>query len=252
MKSSKLTLVLCLILIPFHICSFARTRASGVSSTDETARYNKTLKSLDLTAIDFKLIGLGLINVQDSIPEILVDLKYASEDNFVGINFYKDLQNAYMQYECMIKLKTAFDILQEEKPNYTFLIYDAARSIQSQQLMWDALNVPEWQKFWYVADPQRGSMHNYGMAIDVTIVDDNENILDMGTKFDYFGELAYPRYSEYFYSIGKLTQEQYQNRILLMDIMERAGFYVSKTEWWHYNATSLDDAKQKYEIFSLN
>ncbi len=193
---------------------------------------------------------MGLINVQDSIPEILVELKYATADNFLGFEFYGELEHAFVQPECYLKLKNAYNILQKEKPGYTFIIYDAVRSRESQQLMWDSVDVPLNIRHWYVANPERGSIHNYGMALDISIVDDSGNALDMGTEFDFFGELAYPDKSTYFFNKGELTQEQFDNRNLLMSVMAKAGFYVSKTEWWHYNASSLDYAKNKYRIFS--
>ncbi|MDD3859620.1 MAG: M15 family metallopeptidase [Bacteroidales bacterium] len=194
---------------------------------------------------------LGLVNIQDSLPMILVDLKYSGTDNFLGIDFYGELENAFVQVECLNKLYKAYNILIKERPGYTFIIYDAVRSVEAQQFMWDSVDVPANIKHWYVANPQRGSIHNYGMAIDISIVDSVGNVLDMGTEFDYFGDLAHPGKTAYFYNSGKLSKEQYDNRNLLMTIMQKAYFYVSTTEWWHYNASSLDYAKSKYKIFSL-
>ncbi len=194
--------------------------------------------------------SLNYIKIVDSLPQILVDLKYASDDNFLGFDFYGELKNAFVQYECFLKLKKAYFILQNRKPGYTFIIYDALRSIEAQQLMWDSVKVEPAKKHWYVANPQRGSIHNFGMALDISIVNEIGEVLDMGTEFDFFGEMAFPNKTDYFFKTGDLSQEQYNNRKLLMDIMAEAGFYVSKTEWWHYNASSLDYAKSKYKIFS--
>ncbi len=209
-----------------------------------------TVKKLEPNKTEIFLAEMGLVKIQDSIPEILVDLKYTTLDNFLEIDFYGELENAYVQPECYLKLKNAFNILQKEKPGYTFIVYDAVRSMESQQLMWDSIDVPLNIRHWYVANPQRGSIHNYGMALDIGIVDSVGNILDMGTDFDFFGELAYPEKTTYFFNKGDLTQEQFDNRNLLMSVMSKAYFYVSKTEWWHYNASSLDYAKNKYKIFS--
>lgn len=195
-----------------------------------------------------KLIKMNLKNVKDYIPELIIDLKYSTEDNFFGFDAYGDLVDAYLQVECIEKLKKAYDILQKELPYYTFIIYDAARPLSVQKIMWDSIKVPEHQKFWYVADPERGSIHNYGMAVDLTIADPEGNALDMGTEYDYFGELAFPRFTQKFLDAGKLTHEQAQNRLLLISIMERAGFTVARTEWWHFNASSLAYAKQNYQI----
>jgi D-alanyl-D-alanine dipeptidase len=90
------------------------------------------------------------------------------------------------------------------------------------------------------------------MAIDLTICDSTGLALDMGTEFDFFGDLAFPDKTDSFYQTGQLSSEQFKNRKLLLNIMAKAGFYVSKTEWWHYNASSLDYAKGKYKIFSYD
>ncbi len=195
---------------------------------------------------------MGLVKIVDSLPEIIVDLKYTSTDNFIGIDFYGSMTNAYVQYECFVKLRNAYNILQQQKPGYTFIIYDAVRSTEAQQLMWDSVDVPPGIKHWYVANPQKGSIHNFGMALDISIVDSIGKVLDMGTEFDFFGEQAYPNKTDYFHQNGELSDEQYNNRQLLFSIMSEALFYVSKTEWWHFNAASLNYSKEKYEIFSLN
>lgn len=201
---------------------------------------------------DSILRTIGMIRIIDSLPRIIVDIKYATTDNFLGFDFYNGFQEAYIRPECLKKLKNAYNNLCHEHPDYTFVIFDAARSIESQQLMWDSLDVPLSRKHWYVANPQKGSIHNYGMAIDISIADTDGNYLDMGTDFDYFGDLAFPGKSGQFLSSGELTKEQYDNRELLMSIMKSAGFSVSTTEWWHYNATSLNFAKDHYPIYSIS
>ncbi len=191
-----------------------------------------------------------MVNIRDSLPQIIVEIKYATKDNFLKFAFYRSLNAAFVQPECFQKLKLAYNILQDTLPGYTFIIYDATRSIEAQQIMWDSIKAPQNQKQWYVANPEKGSIHNYGMALDLTIANNKGEALDMGTEFDFFGKLAYPDNTDYFYNIGKLSQIQYSNRKLLLDIMKKAGFTVSKTEWWHYNASSLKYAKSKYQIFS--
>lgn len=191
---------------------------------------------------------MGLEDVQKHIPQVLVDLKYSTSDNFLGRDVYGDLTTAYLQKDAIVKLKTAFDLLQEELPGHRFIIYDAARPLSVQQTMWDSIDVPEHQKFWYVAPPDRGSLHNYGMAVDLTITDSLGKPLDMGTPFDYFGKKAYPRYTQKFLEKGKLSQMQANNRELLIRIMHQAGFSVARTEWWHFNATSLKHAKKTYPV----
>ncbi len=201
-----------------------------------------------LSKLERNLIKMNLKNVKDLLPELIIELKYSTDDNFIGFNVYGDLTDAYLQDECIEKLVIAYNILQEELPGYTFIIYDAARPLSVQRIMWDSLYVHESRKHWYVAHPDKGSIHNYGMAVDITIACPEGKPLDMGTEFDYFGELAFPRFTQKFLEEGKLTQEQADNRILLINIMERAGFTVARTEWWHFDASSFVYAKEKYQI----
>jgi zinc D-Ala-D-Ala dipeptidase len=241
-----------LIFIPFltifYDCRSGTNPAPEVKIADTIVAI--TVDEPKINETENYLRSLGLVNIQDSIPEILVDLKYATADNFLGFKFYGEMERAFVQYECFLKLRNAYNILQKQKPGYTFIIYDAVRSIESQQLMWDSVKVEPAIKHWYVANPQRGSIHNYGMALDISIVDSVGNVLDMGTEFDFFGDLAYPSKTDYYYNAGELSKEQFENRKLLMSVMQQAYFYVSKTEWWHYNAASLDYSKSKYKIFS--
>ncbi|MFO8053952.1 MAG: M15 family metallopeptidase [Bacteroidales bacterium] len=195
-----------------------------------------------------ELAEMKLQNVKHHISGLIVELKYSTDDNFLGFDVYGELTEAYLQPECIEKLKKAYELLQEKLPGHTFIIYDAARPLSVQQVMWDSIDVPGHQKFWYVAPPGKGSIHNYGMAVDLTIADEQGAALDMGTSYDHFGKLSFPRYTQKFLEKGKLTQEQAGNRELLTGIMHAAGFTVGRTEWWHFNATSLEDAKNRFEI----
>ncbi|HOE05918.1 MAG TPA: M15 family metallopeptidase, partial [Bacteroidales bacterium] len=103
-------------------------------------------------------------------------------------------------------------------------------------------------KHWYVANPQRGSLHNYGMAVDLTIQDEKGRLLDMGTDFDYFGHPAYSNMEAYYEQTRQLTKTQAENRRYLANLMRRAGFSPSSTEWWHYNACSVTEAKARCTI----
>ena len=100
----------------------------------------------------------------------------------------------------------------------------------------------------YVADPEKGSIHNFGAAVDVSIVDQEGNLLDMGTPFDYFGDLAQPRYEDRFLKEGALTKKQIENRRLLRKVMKEAGFQTIPDEWWHFNAFSPEEVKRRYAI----
>lgn len=200
------------------------------------------------------MIRQGLVNVQQLDPAILVDLKYSTTDNFVGKDVYNDLTRAYLQPIAARKLALANAYLKRQNPNFRLLIYDAARPRSVQWNLWNALpQYPEKVRRTYVADPRIGSIHSYGCAVDVTIATvstgDKKGIpLDLGTKFDYFGELAYPTQENRLLKAGKLTRRQVDNRELLRSVMRRAGFTAIDYEWWHFNALSRARAKAMFSI----
>ncbi|MBC7922349.1 MAG: M15 family metallopeptidase [Ferruginibacter sp.] len=194
------------------------------------------------------LKNAGLVDVQTLDPAILVDLKYSTTDNFVGVDVYGDLTRAYLQTVPAQKLVKAQQLLVESRPGYHLLIYDAARPRRVQQILWDTLKKPPRLKPLYVADPKEGSIHNYGAAVDLTIADERGQPLDMGTSFDFFGELAYPTKEDSLVKLGKLTLRQITNRRTLREVMRRAGFAPIDSEWWHFNAMSLERCKQEYGI----
>jgi D-alanyl-D-alanine dipeptidase len=129
------------------------------------------------------------------------------------------------------------------------LIYDAARPLAKQWELWNSLTkyAPrERQK--YVADPREHSIHNYGSAIDLTVADGFGKPLDMGTPYDFFGELAYPSKEKELVASGRLSQKAYQNRLILREAMVGAGFMPIEFEWWHFNAFSRKEAKRRYQV----
>ncbi len=200
------------------------------------------------TEIEQVFLQYNLVDIQTLSPDIQVDLKYASKDNFVNLNLYGDLNKAYLQKETCKKLAYAQQLLKNKRSDYSLIIFDATRPQSIQQMLWDNIDVPQKHKAKYVAHPQKGSLHNYGAAVDVSIVDKNGNLLDMGTGFDCFDKLAYPYFEKRFLKSGELTLEQYNNRLLLRNIMKKAGFMGITSEWWHFNACYLKEAKEQYPM----
>jgi D-alanyl-D-alanine dipeptidase len=191
----------------------------------------------------------GLVDVQKVDPTILVDLKYSTTDNFVGKDVYGDLSRAYMQPMAARKLASASKYLQAHHPNLRLLVYDAARPRKAQWNLWNALpNMPERERQKYVADPRKGSIHNYGCAVDLTVATADGKPLDMGTKYDFFGELAYPKLESSLLKSGKLTKKQIENRTVLRTAMRQGGFTPIEFEWWHFNAISRARAKEMFRI----
>jgi D-alanyl-D-alanine dipeptidase len=191
----------------------------------------------------------GLVNIQEINPSILVELKYSTTDNFVGKDVYGCISQCFLQRKPAEMLSKASDILQRKHPNYRLLVYDGGRPLSIQKILWNSL--PQYstrERAKYVASPAEGSIHNYGSAVDLTIATTDGTPLDMGTKYDYFGELAYPKKESYFLKINKLSQKQITNRQLLRSVMRSAGYMPIDYEWWHFNAISRQKAKATYHI----
>ncbi|NVO02393.1 MAG: M15 family metallopeptidase, partial [Bacteroidetes bacterium] len=192
-----------------------------------------------LSEIEKKLLEIGLIDVVSLDSTILVDLKYATTDNFMGMNLYGNLRKAFLQKDVAEKLVNAQKYLKEINSEYIIIVYDAARPKSIQQKMWDTLKITSKEKLKFVAFPNYGSLHNYGAAVDVSIVDKNQNPLDMGCDFDNMTELAGSVNEEELLKAGKLNNEQIKNRKLLRKVMNHAGFWNIQSEWWHFNACKL-------------
>lgn len=207
-------------------------------------------KEKRIDSLSTTLSSIGLIDIQEIDPTIKVELKYATTDNFTGKQLYYVLQKAYLQKDVALQLKNAQRFLQDKHPNYALLIYDAARPVEVQQRMWDALaHVPVNERTKFVSNPKNHSIHNYGAAVDLTIIGDDGKPLDMGAKYDEIEEIAYPRLEQEFLKKGLLTEEQIKNRELLREVMRKAGFRNIATEWWHFNACTREQAKANYSVF---
>ena len=210
----------------------------------------KTLGSVskDRSAIEQQFITAGLVNIRNLDASITVDLKYSTDNNFLHKNLYGDMQNCYLQKETAQKLVKAQALLKKRFPFYSLIIFDGVRPLSIQKKMWDELQVPENMKDKYVSDPAVGSLHNYGCAVDVSIVNEDGWEMDMGTPYDYFGELGHPIAESRMLKEGKLSWRQYENRKLLREVMTQSGFTIITTEWWHFNGSSLKIAGEKYRI----
>ena len=168
-----------------------------------------------------------------TIAGIAVDLRYATPDNFVGRDLYSPYDCAWLHRDAAAALERVVAWLKERRPDCTPLVLDALRPQRVQQQLWDALAGTDLQM--YLADPKRGSIHSFGMALDVTLVDEAGRELDMGTGFDDMTLLSHPALEARFLASGELTTAQAANRQLLRDAMFQAGFVGINTEWWHFD-----------------
>lgn len=198
--------------------------------------------------LEQKLIDAGLTDIQSIDASFIVELKYATADNFMDTNIYGTLKKAYLQPEVAISLAAAQAYLKSIDSSLTLLIYDAVRPRSVQQFMWDYLDLPISQKIKFVSNPKNGSIHNYGSAVDLTIANTNGIALDMGAKYDEIGRIAYPRLEHTFLAKGELSQVQIDNRKLLRKVMKHAQFTGIGTEWWHFNRYPRWKAKSLYNI----
>lgn len=188
----------------------------------------------------------GLVNIHSLDSTIRVDLKYATIDNFTKEVLYDDLTEAYLHPIAAQKLTKAQQLLKEIDPDLSLLVYDAGRPMSVQKKMYKVVQNTPYKE--YVADPTKTGMHNYGMAVDLTICDSHGLALDMGTPFDFFGKAAGINNEEQLVNEGLLTREQIANRKLLRKVMTEAGFITIRGEWWHFNAGSRTEAKSNTKL----
>ena len=188
----------------------------------------------------------NLVNISSIDSSILIDLKYATTDNFTGMTLYDGFDGACLQPDVVLMLAEAGSYLKTLHSGLRLLVYDAVRPLSVQQKMWDRVKDTPYHS--YVAHPDRLSLHNFGAAVDLTLADSLGNPLDMGAPFDHFGRAAAIRDEEGLIREGILTRPQVQNRQLLRQVMRHAGFRTVSGEWWHFNACSLQEAKERYTL----
>lgn len=191
---------------------------------------------------EVRMRAMGLVNIAELDSSIYINLKYATSDNFMGKVLYKDLHKAFLLPDMADKILKAKTILQESHPGFNFMIYDAARPISIQYEMWN--KVKNTDKCDFVANPAKGQgMHNYGAAVDITIVDPRGHPIPMGTSFDYFGDEARITHEQALLDSGRITRIELQNRQLLREVMTKAGLRPMPSEWWHFNLMQPAEAK---------
>ena len=179
-----------------------------------------------------------------SIAGIAVDLRYATPDNFVGRDLYSPIDCAWLHRDAAAALEQAVAWLAAHRPDHHLLVLDALRPQRVQQQLWDALQGTE--LLGYIAEPSRGSIHSFGMVLDITIVGPDGQELDMGTGFDDLSERSHPALELALLESGEITQEQVAHRRLLRDAMFQAGFFGINSEWWHFDCGDRVLVRQTY------
>lgn len=191
------------------------------SESDTESHENKeSLKPIPPADYD-TLLWTEISRIQ---ADILLDLRYASTNNFLEVQLY-DCPRCFLRPEIAKALQKVQ--LELQSKGLGILIWDCYRPQSVQRKMWEAMPNPN-----YVANPERGSMHSRGIAVDATIVDEEGVPLDMGTDFDHFGKEAH-------YDNRGLPEEILFNRDLLRSVMEKYGLIGIRTEWWHFSMRNV-------------
>jgi D-alanyl-D-alanine dipeptidase len=162
-----------------------------------------------------------------------LDLRYATPDNFVQRAVYGGLDCAWLRREAAEGLVLAADWLQSQRPGYRVLVLDALRPQRVQEVLWAELQGTPLLR--YLANPEPGSIHSFGMALDLTLLDPQGREVDMGSGFDEMSLLSHPDHEAEHLALGLLTQAQLIERGWLRAAMRQAGFQTINTEWWHFD-----------------
>lgn len=219
-------LILCIVTIFFYGCKenpsqekkpadeFENSLETIDSIPQKQTRSQKSFRTFE------NLADTTFVRLAEFSDGFAYDLRYATKNNFLK-------EKVYDCAECYTRVKTAKALLAANSDFHRMGVrikfFDCYRPNSVQYKMWEIVPNPQ-----YVANPKKGSIHNKGGAVDITLETLEGKELDMGTDFDFFGKRAY-------HDMTDLPQEILNNRKLLKETMEKHGFWSIRTEWWHYN-----------------
>lgn len=205
--------------------------------------------ALAQTDLDKQMQQYGLVDVTTLDSTFKVELRYATTNNFVGVNMYgTTLTKAWLTKETANALVAAQKALRKINPGYTIIIYDAARPQSVQRTMWNTVKGTSNEQ--YVASPGKGGTHNFGVAVDVTLMLDGK-VLDMGTPFDSFSTSSHITQESTLVRQGKISAEALKNRQVLRKAMTQAGFKTYSCEWWHFEKHRKAYARQHLKLLNF-
>lgn len=246
-KMKKITILLIVLLCVIGFSAFKKDKSE--------------VRKASVSATAQRMEQQGLVNIKSVDPTIKIALMYARTDNFLKKMLYKDLREAYFLPRCATSLKKAQAELKRLRPDLSLIIFDATRPMSIQQTMWNA--VKNTNHYFYVSNPKNGGgMHNYGMAVDISICKASWNeklwkdsakacsidTIPMGTKVDHMGFESHIDKEQQLLAKGILTKERFENRALLRRVMKEAGFTPLRTEWWHFNLCTRAWAKANLKV----
>lgn len=236
-------LVLGMVVLFFLACRGGKESDVAENELCDTDFVIVRCEKVPYSATEQRLLALGLVDVQTLDPTIQVHLVYATANNFLGRVLYTDIHHALLLPAMAQKVVAAQQALHKERPDLDLMVLDAARPLSVQYQMFHVVAGTPRNR--YVANPKKGpGMHNYGAAVDVTLVDREGNWLPMGSVFDHFGPESHIDNEAQLLAAGKITQQEYDNRRLLRRIMRGQGLLPLTSEWWHFNLTTTAQARR--------
>ena len=197
--------------------------------------------------LENKLKEYGLVNLKDKDSLIEVEIINATTNNLLGINSYGCLNKCYLRPEAVNKLEQAQKELDKIVKGYRLKVLEGTRPRSVQKKMYDVVKNKGIKKF--VADPNKGSMHNFGTAVDITIVDKYGKEIDMGKpdpriKIINKSEIEI----KLLLLLNRVSEKQNQNRKLLKTVMLKSGFIPVSYEWWHFDAFPKEYVRTHFKI----
>lgn len=198
----------------------------GLNVIKTTEAYKKSIS---------KKPGFEMVDIKNTIPGIEFELRYSTTNNFLHKKIYPPVSTTYIRKDAAIALSEVQSELKQT--GMGLKIFDAYRPYSITEKIWKLVKDER-----YAASPEKGSNHNRGVAVDLTIIDlKTKTALDMGTDFDNFSDSAHHNFTA-------LSEEILKNRLLLKSIMIKHGFEAFDTEWWHYTLPNANE----YELMNLS
>ena len=173
---------------------------------------------------------------------VLHDLRYVGSNNFAGRSLYGRLDCAWLRREAAVGLEAAAGWLHAQRPGWRLLVLDALRPQRVQEAIWvDVAGTPAQE---YFANPERGSIHSYGMAVDVTLVLPDGSEADMGSGFDEMTLASHPSLHAQHLASGVLSAAHVAERDCLWAAMQHGGYAGIPNEWWHFDHGDRDHVRR--------
>lgn len=189
------------------------------------------------------IVGHAGFRRLDTLRGVPFDLRYAGSNNFARTELYRGMDCAWLRAEAAAGLEAAAAWLAAQRPGWRILVLDALRPQRVQETIWQDVAGTAMEH--YFAHPQRGSIHSFGMAVDVTLLDPHGREADMGSGFDEMAPASHPALHAEHLASGVLNAVQVAERLCLRQAMEAGGFHGIATEWWHFDHGDREQVRRE-------